>query len=103
MIQVKNNEELQSIFDMNKDWKYIIDFYADWCSPCKMLNPVLQQFYDLNTDYTIIKVNVEEAKELASEYSITSLPTLYILKWVESEVVKWLIDLDKLKQLTWVN
>ena len=101
MIQVKNKEELQSIFDARPDGKFIIDFYADRCWPCRLLNPILKQFYDLDTDYTIIKINTEEAQELTQEYWITSLPTLHILNWLESNVVKWLIDLDKLKQLTW--
>ncbi len=103
MIEVKNKEELQSIFDARVDGKFIIDFWAEYCWPCKLLTKVLDEFYALNTDYTIIKVNTEIATELTTEYWITSLPTLHILKWIESEVVVWLITLDKLKQLTWVN
>jgi thioredoxin 1 len=73
-------------YETNKEWKYegilpaIIDFYADWCQPCKMLAPVLE---DLAGKYAgkimIYKVNTEEEQELASVFSIQSIPTLIFI------------------------
>ena len=76
---------LQKVFDYekNKEWKFagelpcIIDFYADWCGPCKMVAPVLE---DLSKEYQgkihIYKVNTEEEQELASVFGIRSIPSI---------------------------
>ena len=59
-----------------KDGKVLVDFYADWCGPCKMLGEVLLELEDLN----ILKVNVDEHPEIAKEYGVMSIPTLIIFK-----------------------
>jgi len=70
-------------FDENKEWKFegekpcIIDFYADWCAPCKMVAPVLEELsveYDGKLD--IYKVNTEEQRELSAIFGIQSIPSL---------------------------
>ncbi len=73
-------------YETSKEWKYegtlpaIIDFYADWCQPCKMVAPVLE---DLARDYAgkivVYKVNTEEEQELASVFGIQSIPTLLFI------------------------
>jgi len=70
-------------YEKNKEWKYegelpaIIDFYADWCGPCKMVAPILN---DIAKDYSgkivVYKVDTESEKELASVFGISSIPTL---------------------------
>ena len=55
----------------------IVDFYADWCGPCKMLAPVLEE---LEGDLTIIKINVDKREDLAKEYSVMSIPTVIFFK-----------------------
>ncbi len=59
----------------------LVDFYADWCGPCKMISPVLEQ---LSTKYAsnikIIKVNVDNDKEIAMNYGVQSIPNLCLLK-----------------------
>jgi len=70
-------------FDTNKDWKFegdkpcIIDFYADWCGPCRMVAPVLEE---LSQDYAgkldIYKVDTEKERELASIFGIRSIPSI---------------------------
>jgi len=70
-------------FEKNKEWMYegklpcIIDFYADWCSPCRMLAPVLE---DLSNEYAgkidAYKVNTEDEQELSSVFGIRSIPSL---------------------------
>ncbi len=70
-------------FESKKEWKYegklpaIIDFYADWCGPCKMIAPVLDELAkDYEGKIKIYKVNTEEEKELAGAFGIMSIPSL---------------------------
>lgn len=56
---------------------HLVDFYAEWCGPCKMLAPILEEMAD-NVD--IIKVNVDEHEDLAREYGVMSIPTLIFFK-----------------------
>ena len=70
-------------FEANKDWKYegekpcIIDFYADWCGPCKMVAPVLQELAEeFNGKLNVYKVDTEEQRELAMMFGIQSIPSL---------------------------
>lgn len=70
-------------YEVNKQWKYegklpaIIDFYANWCGPCKMIAPVLE---DIAAQYAgkiiVYKVNTEDERELSSVFGITSIPTI---------------------------
>lgn len=69
-------------FEKNKDWKFegtkpcIIDFYADWCGPCKMVGPVLEELSkDFEGKLDVFKVNTEEEQELASAFGIRSIPS----------------------------
>jgi thioredoxin 1 len=73
-------------YEVNKDWKYagelpaIVDFYADWCGPCKMVAPILQ---DIARDYAgkliVYKVDTESERELAAAFGISSIPTLLFI------------------------
>jgi len=70
-------------FEANKDWKFegdapcLIDFYADWCGPCKMVAPILEKLQDeYSGKLNIYKVNTEEQRELASMFGIQSIPSL---------------------------
>ena len=79
---------IEKVFDYenNKEWKYrgdlpsIIDFYADWCGPCKMISPVLEE---LSKEYEgkvhVYKVNTEQEQELAGMFGIQSIPTLLFI------------------------
>ena len=58
----------------------LVDFYADWCGPCKMLAPVLDELVGEAEDVKIVKVNVDDARELAKEYGVSSIPHLTLLK-----------------------
>ena len=70
-------------FEVNKDWKYegskpcLIDFYADWCGPCKIVSPILEE---LRKEYkgkiNIYKINTEEETELSAAFGIRSIPSL---------------------------
>lgn len=71
---------------INSDIPVFVDFWAQWCGPCRMVGPVIEELAD---DYDgkvkFVKVNVDEANELASKYNVFSIPTLAILK--KGEVV----------------
>lgn len=58
----------------------LVDFWAPWCGPCKMLGPVIDQLSDENSDVTIGKVNVDENTELAVEYGVRGIPTIILFK-----------------------
>ena len=69
-------------YEKNKEWKFegekpcIIDFYADWCRPCKMVAPVLEELAkDFDGKINVFKVNTEEELELASAFGIRSIPS----------------------------
>ncbi len=55
----------------------LVDFYADWCGPCKMLAPILEELKD---EIKIVKVNVDENEEVAMKYGVMSIPTLVFFK-----------------------
>ncbi len=82
MIKYLENENLK---DLVKGDLVIVDFFATWCGPCKMLQPVLEEL----KDYEIIKVDVDQHETLAKEYAIMSVPTLLIFK--NGEIKKKLI------------
>ena len=70
-------------YETNKDWKYegsvpcMIDFYADWCGPCKMVAPILDELQEEYNDKIVIyKVDTEDQQELASMFGIRSIPSL---------------------------
>ncbi|MFA5135956.1 MAG: thioredoxin [Patescibacteria group bacterium] len=57
-----------------------VDFYADWCGPCKMTAPIIEQLAEEHKDMMFYKVNVDENAEVVSQYSIFSIPTFIIFK-----------------------
>jgi len=78
----------------------IVDFYADWCGPCKMLAPVLEQIGLEHTDVKIAKVNVDEEPAISARYGIRGIPTLIVFD--HGKVVKQhagLVDLEFLRGL----
>lgn len=58
----------------------IVDFWASWCGPCKMLAPVLKEFANENPNIKVCKVNVDEQEELATAHDVMSVPTLRLYK-----------------------
>ncbi|MDD6284218.1 MAG: thioredoxin [Firmicutes bacterium] len=59
--------------------RVLIDFYADWCGPCHMLSPVIEQVAEERADIHVCKVNVDRAPELAAQFGITSIPALVVM------------------------
>lgn len=89
MATVKLNSELfkEKVFDYTKEkeWKYkgdkpaIIDFYADWCGPCKMVAPVLEELSEEHPDIIIYKVDTEVEQELSAVFQIRSIPSILFI------------------------
>ena len=78
---------------INQDGLVLVDFYADWCGPCKMLAPVLQEVKSVLQDKVkIIKINVDEHQDLAAEFMVRGVPTMLLfqkgkLLWRQSGVL----------------
>jgi len=64
----------------------LIDFWAGWCGPCKMLSPVIEEIADEVTDKKICKVNVDEQPDLARKFGVMSIPTLVVMN--KGEIIK---------------
>lgn len=91
--------KFQEIINQNKP--VLIDFYADWCGPCKMQAPVLHQLKEKMGDaISVIKIDVDKNQQLAARFQIRSIPTLMIFKNGESVWRKsGLAQLDELEAL----
>ncbi|MBR5188479.1 MAG: thioredoxin [Clostridia bacterium] len=81
MIGKNNFEEVK-----NSDKPVLIDFYADWCGPCRMVAPILHEIAEERPDVIVAKINVDNEEELAMEFGVYSIPTLVVMK--NGEVVK---------------
>jgi thioredoxin 1 len=86
---------------LNSQEKVLLDFWATWCGPCKMIAPVLEEIAEENESLTIGKINVDEEPELAISYNVASIPTLLIMEKGQpvrkligyrpkADVLKWL-------------
>ena len=58
----------------------LIDFYADWCGPCRMVSPIVDQIAEEFDEYLVAKINVDEEPELASRFNVSSIPMLVVMK-----------------------
>lgn len=65
---------------LQSDKPVLIDFYADWCGPCKMLSPIVDEVAEENTDIKVVKINVDNAQDLAMKYQVMSIPTLVVIR-----------------------
>ena len=65
---------------LNVPQTVLVDFYADWCMPCKMLTPVIEELAAEHPDVKVVKLNVDNAPEIASRYSVMSIPMLIVFK-----------------------
>ena len=65
---------------MNADKPVLLDFWASWCAPCRMVVPIIEEIASERPDIKVGKINVDEQPELASEFGIMSIPTLVVMK-----------------------
>ena len=68
---------------MKAEGTVLVDFYADWCGPCKMQGPIVEQLAEERTDVKFCKLNIDEAMQIAMSLGITSIPTIMVVKDAE--------------------
>ncbi len=95
MIKHINNKS--DFVDATASGTVLVDFYANWCGPCKMLAPVLEQFANDMPDVQVIKVDVDVVSDVAKEFGVVSIPTLILCK--EGEIVDKQVGFMNINQL----
>ena len=98
VITVTNETFKNEVLDSNQ--KVVIDFYADWCGPCKVFSPIFEKVSQELEDVKFVRVNVDEEPELANKYMAYSIPYIVVIE--NGEVVNshtGLVDEEALKQL----
>ena len=74
------NEENFEEEVLKSEGTVLVDFYADWCGPCKMMSPVIDQMAEENESVKFGKINVDENPDLAEKYNVMSIPTIIVFK-----------------------
>ena len=64
----------------NSEKTVLLDFYADWCGPCRMVSPIVEEIAAENPQYLIGKINIDKEPELAQEFNVLSIPTLTVIR-----------------------
>ena len=65
---------------LNSDRPDLLDFWAPWCAPCRMVGPILDEIAEERSDVKVAKINIDEQPELASQFGVMSIPTLMVMK-----------------------
>ncbi len=65
---------------VNSEKPVLVDFWASWCGPCRMVGPIIDEIAAEHPEYKVVKINVDEEPELASRYRVVSIPTLMVMK-----------------------
>ena len=79
MIKEIKESEFESVV-LKEKGKILVDFYANWCGPCKMLRPILEEIASSRSDKKIISIDVDVAEDLAREYGIISIPCVILFE-----------------------
>ncbi len=74
-VNKSNFEEIK-----NSQKPVLLDFYADWCGPCRMVGPIIEEIANERDDIVVGKINVDEEEELAGKFGVFSIPTLVVMK-----------------------
>ena len=77
-VQKITNENFNSIKNQNKP--ILLDFYADWCGPCRMVGPIIEEIANERDDIIVGKINVDQNPDLAAAFGVSTIPTLVVMK-----------------------
>lgn len=78
VINVNKNNFQQEV--INSDKPVLLDFWAPWCGPCRMVVPLVEEIAGERSDIKVVKINVDEEQELAAQFRVMSIPTLVVMK-----------------------
>ena len=79
IIHVENKQQFENEV-LRSDKPVLVDFFATWCGPCKMIAPVLEEIAEEREDIKVVKIDVDQAQELAIAYQVMSIPTLIVFR-----------------------
>ena len=94
MIYLKEEKEFT---ELTKEGLVLVDFYADWCGPCQMLTPILEELSKKNETLKIVKINVDEFQQLAVQNKVLSIPAIKIYK--DGKLVNQAVGYQELEDL----
>ena len=94
-LNINKNNFIEEV--MNSEKPVLVDFWASWCGPCRMVIPVVEKIAEEYPEYKVVKVNVDEEQELAAQFGVMSIPTLMVVR--NGEVVNKSVGAKNKKQI----
>ena len=95
VIQINKNNFQQEVLQSDKP--VLVDFWASWCGPCRMIAPIVEEIAEEREDIKVVKINVDEEQELAIRYQIMTIPTLLVIE--NGEVVNQSVGVKPKNQI----